>query len=95
VRLHGVPKSIVSDRDTRFTSNFWKALWTLLGTKLKMSTAYHPQTDGQTEVTNKTVETMIRAYVNHQLNDWDEYLYHLEIAIIILSIGVRVSHLSF
>lgn len=80
VRLHGIPQSIVSDRDTRFTSNFWKALWTLLGTKLKMSTAYHPQTDGQTEVTNKTVETMIRAYVNHQLNDWDEYLYHLEIA---------------
>lgn len=81
VRYHGVPMSVVSDRDPRFVSNFWRSLWALLGTKLKMSTAYHPQTDGQTENTNKIIETMIRGYVNDRLNDWDEHLIEVEIAI--------------
>jgi len=81
VRYHGVLVSIVSDRDPRFTANFWQALWALLGTKLKMSTAYHPQSDGQTENTNKTLENMLRAYVNNSLSDWDDYLVSAEIAI--------------
>lgn len=81
VREYGVPKRIVSDRDPRFASEFWRELWRLLGTKLSMSTAYHPQTDGQTENTNKTVENMLRAYVNHHLDDWDEHLVSAEMAI--------------
>ena len=60
-RLHGVPESILSDRDPRFTAHFWRALWAQLGTKLTMSTAYHPQTDGQTERANRTLEEMLRA----------------------------------
>ena len=71
---HGVPKNIISDRDPRFTGNVWKALWSLMHTKLSMSTAYHPQSDGQTERMNRTMEEMLRAYVNEQGNDWDLHL---------------------
>ena len=80
VRHHGLPEVILSDRDPRFTANFWRALWTQLGTKLAMSTAYHPQTDGQTERANRTLEEMLRAYVNFQQTDWDEHLTTLELA---------------
>jgi hypothetical protein len=81
IRIHGiVPTSIVSDRDPRFTSTFWRTLWQLLGTKLAMSTAFHPQTDGQTERANRTIEEMLRAYVNYQQNDWDDCLTAIEIA---------------
>lgn len=81
VRLHGVPESIVSDRDPRFTSSFWQALWQRFGTKLHMSTAFHPQTDGQTERANRTLEEMLRAYVNFQQDDWDLRLTAAEIAV--------------
>ena len=80
VRHHGVPSSIISDRDPRFTSSFWEQLWKQLGTKLAMSTAYHPQTDGQTERANRTIEEMLRAYVNQTQNDWDQHLVAIEFA---------------
>ena len=81
VRLHGVPESILSDRDPRFTSHFWRALWSRLGTTLTMSTAYHPQTDGQTERANRTLEEMLRARINFAQDDWDEHLAAAELAI--------------
>ena len=79
-RLHGMPSVIVSDRDTRFTSNFWSAVMKALGTKIAMSTAFHPQTDGQTERANQSIEQMLRAVVNEQHNDWDQRLALVEFA---------------
>ncbi|KZV20037.1 DNA/RNA polymerase superfamily protein [Dorcoceras hygrometricum] len=72
VRLHGVPVSIVSDRDPRFNSRFWKSLQTALGTRLAMSTAYHPQTDGQYERTIQTLEDMLRAVVLDFGGSWQD-----------------------
>ena len=63
VQLHGVPMSIISDRDSRFTLQFWQSLQKSLGTRLDMSIAYHPQTDGQSERTIQTLEDMLRACV--------------------------------
>jgi len=79
-RLHGMPKSIVSDRDPRFTSDFWKGLFDILGTKLAMSTSAHPETDGQTERTNRTLEQMLRSLVNFHQTDWEEMLPMVEFA---------------
>ncbi|GJX95025.1 putative reverse transcriptase domain-containing protein [Tanacetum coccineum] len=62
VSRHGVPISIISDRDSHFTSKFWQSLQSALGTQLDMSTAYHPETDGQSERTIQTLEDMLRAY---------------------------------
>src|SRR5215217_1328932 len=73
-KLHGLPKSIVSDRDAKFTSRFWQTLFNTLGTKLAMSTAFHPQTDGQTECTNCTLEDMLRAFTNYCQDNWDTQL---------------------
>ena len=63
VRLHGVPVTIVSDRDSRFTAEFWKSLQAAMRTTLNLSTAFHPQTDGQTERVNQVMEDMLRACV--------------------------------
>jgi hypothetical protein len=80
VRHHGIPESIISDRGAKFTSKFWQHLWSLCGTKILMSTAYHPQTDGQTERANQTLEAMLRAYVNIHHDNWDTLLTSAEIA---------------
>lgn len=80
VRLHGMPKSIVSDRDTKFLSYFWKTLWSKLGTKLLFSTTCHPHTDGQTEVVNRTLGTLLRALIKKNLKSWEDCLPHIEFA---------------
>jgi len=74
VRLHGVPSSIVSDRDPRFTSRFWQTLQSAMGSKLTMSSAYHPQTDGQSERTIQSIEDLLRTCILDHLGAWDEVL---------------------
>ena len=80
VRLHGVPVSIVLDRDPRFTSRFWPSLQTSLGTRLHFSTAFHPQTYGQSERTIQTLEDMLRACVMEFKGSWDTHLTLMEFA---------------
>ncbi|GJY15472.1 reverse transcriptase domain-containing protein, partial [Tanacetum coccineum] len=74
VARHGVPISIISDRDSHFTSRFWQSMQEALGTRLDMSTAYHPQTDGQSECTIQTLEDMLRACVLDFGGSWDVHL---------------------
>lgn len=69
VRHHGFPRLIISDRDSKFTSMFWRSLFSKLGTKLAFSTSHHPQTDVQTERINRVLEEMLRHYVNQSHNN--------------------------
>jgi len=80
VRLHGIPRSIVSDKDTKFLSHFWMTSWKKLGTKLKYSTTCRPQTDGQNEVTSRTLGTLLRALIKTHTKAWDLLLPHAEFA---------------
>ena len=76
-RLHGLPKTIINDRDSRFMGGFWQELFRLVGTELTPSTSYHPQTNGQTEIVNKWLEGYLRNYVSGQQGAWLKWL-HLE-----------------
>jgi transposase InsO family protein len=74
VRLHGLPDSIISDRGSLFTSQFWTALSKLLGVKHRLSTSFHPQTDGQTERLNQVIEQYLRIFCNYQQDNWHSLL---------------------
>ena len=79
-KAHGLPINIISDRDTKFTSGFWQTLWRLLGTRLKMSTAFSAQTDGQTERLNRTLEEYLRNYIDAHQSNWAQLLTPAEYA---------------
>jgi len=80
VRLHGVLISIVFDKDTRFLSHFWRSLQESLGTHLKFSTTYHPQTDGQSERTIQILKVMLRAWMLDVKGSWEDYMHLIEFA---------------
>ena len=105
VRLHGLPKTIMYDRDAKFLSQFWKTLWVKLGTKFFFSTTCHSQTNGHAEVVNRSLSTLLKALLKGNHKSWDEYLPHVEFAynrgfkelpgshLLRLCIGSIVSHL--
>jgi hypothetical protein len=76
----GLPESIITDRDPRWTSDFWKGVAKCLKTKMSLSSSHHPQHDGQTEIVNKQLATMLRSYVDDDLSDWSAWLHILEFA---------------
>ena len=78
VRLHGLPRSIVSDRDTKFIGHFWRTLWKNLGTNLNFSSTYNSQTDGQTKVVNRSLGDLLRSLVIEHHSQWDNVLPQVE-----------------
>ncbi len=79
-RLYGLPLDIVSDRDSKFTSEFWQLVFQKLETTLSLSSSDHPQSDGQTERVNQILEDMLRAYVSKKQSSWEDYLPMVEFA---------------
>jgi transposase InsO family protein len=77
-RLYGIPRKIVSDRDTKFTSNFWRGLFKGFGTNINFNMVYHPRTDGKTERVNQIIEDMLRMYVMDKPSKWEDYLHLVE-----------------
>ena len=75
VHLHGIPKSIISDRDVKFLSYFWQVFWGKLGTKLLFSNTCHPQTDEQTKLVNRTLITLLREIIEKNIRTWEDYFY--------------------
>jgi hypothetical protein len=97
-KLHGMPHSIVSNRDPTFTSNFWQELFKIQGTELHLSTTYHPRTDGQTEVVNKCLETYLRCFSLEKKNQWAQWLplaewclLHIILVTLVMSLQVMYS----
>jgi hypothetical protein len=80
IRLHGLPRSIVSDRDSKFIGHFWRTLWKKMGTNLMFISAYHPQTDGKTEVVNRSLGDLLRSLVTEHHNSWDNVFPQAEFA---------------
>ena len=77
-KLHGNPKIIVSDRDPNFNGNFWKELFSCLGTQLAHSSSYHPQSDGQTEIVNKFLEGCLFCFLSNKKTQWVKWLPFVE-----------------
>jgi hypothetical protein len=80
IRLHGLPRSILLDRDMKFIGNFWRTLWKKLGTNLLFSSTYHPQMDGQMEVVNRSLGDLLRSLVAEHHSQWDSILPQAEFA---------------
>ena len=74
VKLHGLSRSIVSDKDVKFIGHFWRTLWKNLGTRLNFSSSYHPQFNGQTEVVNRSLGYLLRSVIGESLKEWDKVL---------------------
>jgi transposase InsO family protein len=79
-RLHGIPKVIVSDRDTQFTSNLWRRIFKGFGTNMNLSTTHNLQSDGKIEIVNQLIENMLRMYVMDKPSKWEYYLHLVEFA---------------